>query len=253
MTIKRSDKLLEIVNQKQKIAVNELSEMLNVSKVTIRKDLSDLEKKGLLVRKHGYAIINDPTKLNYRMAQNYDVKQQIAQVAANLVSDQETIMVESGSTCALLVQELGKQQKHVTVITNSYFIADFVSDHPNITVFVLGGKYQAESEVVVGPIAKNVLANFHVDKLFIGMDGFDPQQGFFGRDIMRADIVEAMAQNANKLIILSDSSKFGKASLIKLADFAQTKMVITDDDIPISVRRILQDKKIDLREVKHLS
>lgn len=250
MSTKRSDKLLEIVNQKQKIAVNDLSDMLNVSKVTIRKDLSDLEKKGLLVRKHGYAIINDPTKLNYRLAQNYDVKQQIAQAAASLVGEQETIMVESGSTCALMVQELGRQKRHVTVITNSYFIADYVADYSNITVFVLGGKYQAEAEVVVGPLAKSVLANFHVDKLFVGIDGFDPQRGFFCRDIMRADIVEAMVQNANKVIILSDSSKFARYSLVKLSGFEQTNMVITDDSIPASAKKVLQDNKIQLEEIR---
>ncbi len=249
MSTKRSDKLLELVNQKQKIAVNELSEILNVSKVTVRKDLSELEEKGLLVRKHGYAIINDPNKLNYRLAQNYDIKQQIALAASSLVSEQETIMVESGSTCALLVQELAKQGKHVTVITNSYFIADFVSEYSNITVFVLGGKYQAESEVVVGPIAKTVLSNFHVEQLFVGMDGFDPKQGFFGRDIMRADIVEAMAKNAQKLIILSDSTKFSKFSLIKLANFSQTDRVITDNNIPTSARQVLENNKIALTEV----
>ncbi len=249
MATKRIDKLLNIVNKRQKIAVNDLSRLLDVSKVTVRKDLSELESKGLLVRKHGYAIINNPSNLNYRLAQNYGIKQKIAAKAADLISDQETIMVESGSTCALMVQELGKQEKHVTVITNSYFIADFVSAYANISVFILGGKYQAESEVVVGPIAKDVLKNFRVDKLFIGMDGFDKDQGFFGRDIMRADIVQAMEQNAKKIIILSDSTKFNKISLIKLADFKETNMIITDSNIPVSARKIIENNHIKLQEV----
>src|SRR5699024_3216279 len=122
-------------------------------------------------------------------------------------------------------------------------------EYSNITVFVLGGKYQAESEVVVGPIAKTVLSNFHVEQLFVGMDDFDPKQGFFGRDIMRADIVEAMAKNAQKLIILSDSTKFSKFSLIKLANFSQTDRVITDNNIPTSARQVLENNKIALTEV----
>lgn len=249
MTTKRIDQLLNIVNQKQKIAVKDLSEMLQVSKVTVRKDLSELEAKGLLVRKHGFAIINNPSKLNYRLAQNYEIKQKIAIAASELINEQETIMVESGSTCALLVQELGKQGKHVTVITNSYFIADFVSEYSNIEVFVLGGKYQPESEVVVGPIAKDVLKNFQVGRLFIGMDGFDERNGFYGRDIMRADIVQAMAQNAQQLIILSDSTKFSQFSLVKLASFEETDQVITDQQIPETVKKILEEQQIVVQEV----
>ncbi|GBG93788.1 DeoR family transcriptional regulator [Ligilactobacillus salitolerans] len=249
MTTKRIDQLLNIVNQKQKIAVKDLSEMLNVSKVTVRKDLSELEAKGLLVRKHGFAIINNPSKLNYRLAQNYEIKQKIALAASELINEQETIMVESGSTCALLVQELGKQGKHVTVITNSYFIADFVSEYSNIEVFVLGGKYQPESEVVVGPIAKDVLKNFQVGRLFIGMDGFDERNGFYGRDIMRADIVQAMAQNAQQLIILSDSTKFSQFSLVKLASFEETDQIITDQQIPDTVKKILEEQQIIVQEV----
>ena len=90
----RNEQLLEIVNQRKKVEVNELASLLEVSKVTIRKDLTELENRGLLQRQHGFAIINNPNNLNFRLAQNYDIKHKIAEAAATLVQDNETIMIE---------------------------------------------------------------------------------------------------------------------------------------------------------------
>ena len=143
----RNEQLLEIVNQRKKVEVNELASLLEVSKVTIRKDLTELENRGLLQRQHGFAIINNPNNLNFRLAQNYDIKHKIAEAAATLVQDNETIMIESGSTCALLAEELGKSGKHVTIITISFFIANYVRNYDNITVYTLGGQYQSDAQI----------------------------------------------------------------------------------------------------------
>lgn len=227
----RNDDLLQIVNQRKKIEVNELATLLKVSKVTIRKDLTQLEQRGLLRRQHGFAIINNPNNLNFRLAQNYDVKRQIAHAAAELVADNETIMIESGSTCALLAEELAESGKHVTIITISFFIANYIRDYDNITVNVLGGEYQSEAQVAVGPITKMILANFHTDKLFVGVDGFDNQYGFYGNNIMRADTGRAMAENADRTYILTDSSKFKAPSTIKQLAFDDVYEVITDNQL----------------------
>ncbi|ANK58893.1 DeoR family transcriptional regulator [Loigolactobacillus backii] len=249
MPVKRTEQLLEIVNQRKKINVSELAQLLNVSKVTVRKDLTLLEQHGLLQRKHGFAIINNPDDLNYRLAQNYDTKRQIAVKAANLVHDNETIMIESGSTCALLAEELGKQGKHVTIVTISYFIANYVEKFANLDIFLLGGKYQANSQVVVGPLTKKALVDFHVAKLFIGTDGFDPKQGFFGNDIMRTDTVQAMAANAEQLIILTDSSKFSGPSLIRQFTLDEVSRVITDNQLPAATTTLLEQRQINVEKI----
>ncbi|MFC6170877.1 DeoR/GlpR family DNA-binding transcription regulator [Loigolactobacillus jiayinensis] len=244
---KRSEQLLEIVNQNKKIEVNRLAELLQVSKVTIRKDLTELEQRGLLQRRHGYAIINNPDNLSFRLAQNYDTKVKIAKLAAAQVTENETIMIESGSTCALLAEQLGRQKKHVTIITNSYFIANFVEKFDNIEIMLLGGEYQANAEVVVGPLAKMLLPNFHVKKLFVGTDGFAADTGFFSNDLMRAEIVQAMAQQSDQAIILTDSSKFSSPGVVKQLPLSAVATVITDQQIPTIIRDLLEQKKIDLR------
>ncbi|MFB9770310.1 DeoR/GlpR family DNA-binding transcription regulator [Lactiplantibacillus modestisalitolerans] len=236
----RNERLLQIVNQRKRIEVNELAALLDVSKVTIRKDLTQLEQRGLLRRQHGVAIINNPNDLKFRLAQNYDTKRQIATAAASLIEDNETIMIESGSTCALLAEALAQSGKHVTIITISFFIANYVRDYDNITVMVLGGAYQADAQVAVGPITKATLANFHTNKLFVGVDGYAADYGFYGNDIMRADTVQAMAQNAEQTYVLTDASKFTAPSTVRQLGWQQVNHVITDAQLPTAIARRLR-------------
>lgn len=113
----RQTKILEIVNQKKKVEVVTLSQMLEVSQVTIRKDLDALEELNFLTREHGYATMKNMSDISNRMAFCYETKQRIAEKASEIISDGETIMVESGSSCALLVKYLSETKKDITVIT----------------------------------------------------------------------------------------------------------------------------------------
>ena len=114
--------IINLVNKKEKVSVQELSELLKLSMVTIRKDLEELESQGLLRRQHGYATKASPDAINSRMAFHYSEKKAIAKRAMEIVEPMETIMIESGSTCALFALEAAIQ-KDVTIITNSAYIA----------------------------------------------------------------------------------------------------------------------------------
>lgn len=107
----RSDEIIRIVSDYKKIEVNQLSQLLNVSNVTIRKDLDKLEEKGIINRQHGFALINNTDDINFRLAKNYDLKRKIAVKAAENILDGDTVMIESGSTCALLAEELAFNRK----------------------------------------------------------------------------------------------------------------------------------------------
>ena len=136
----RLEKIVKIVSERRKIEVNELSERLDVSKVTIRKDLDQLETKGILHREHGYAVLNSEDDLNYRLAVNYDLKKRIAKEAAKEISDNDVVLIESGSTCALLAEELANTRENVTIITNSNFIASHIRRSETINIVLLGGE-----------------------------------------------------------------------------------------------------------------
>jgi DeoR/GlpR family transcriptional regulator of sugar metabolism len=246
--INRYTKLLEIVNENKRIEVSKLAELLKVSQVTIRKDLGALEEKGLLKREHGYAVMTSSDDINSRLAFNYDIKRKIAHLASELVSDGETIMIESGSSCALLAEELAYNKKDITIITNSTFIASYIREG-NAKVVLLGGDYQPESQVVVGPLTRKSVKDFFVDKLFVGTDGYNSKIGFTGKNLMRTETVKAMAESADKIIILTVSSKFSERGVVSQFRTDEVDYVLTDTNIPEDVLESLRKEKVHVRMV----
>ncbi len=226
----RQNEILKIVSDVKKIEVNELSTRLNVSGMTIRKDLMILEKKGLLTREHGFAIANNEDDINTRLAFNYEEKIKLAKKAASLVKPNETILVESGSTCALFALEVAKMQQFNTIVTNSCFIARYLKDYPSTTVLVLGGKYQSKSETIVGSSMNTLLSTFYFDQFFFGCDGID-EHGFSGCDFERAEAVRLMAAHANKKIVLTESSKCDKRSSFPLFQHKEINTIVTDEHL----------------------
>ena len=247
---KRHAELLELVNVSGRIEVTSLSEKLNVSQVTIRKDLVLLEEKGLLKREHGFAVMISSDDINNRLAFNYDVKHKIAVLAANIVENGETVMIESGSCCALLAQELATNKRDVTIITNSAFIASYIRECPYAKVVLLGGDYQTESQVVVGPVTRKCIESFYVDKLFLGTDGFTQKMGFTGKNLMRTETVRAMAENANKVIVLTESTKFSKQGVVSQFKTKEVAVLVTDSKIPEEITNLLVQNNIDVKIVE---
>ena len=245
----RHTKILELLTEKNKVDVTELSQNLGVSQVTIRKDLDMLEKKGLIVREHGFATLNGQDDMNNRLAYHYDIKQQLAKLACQMIEDGETIMIESGSCCALLAQEIASTKKDVTIITNSSFIADYIRQYSQVKLILLGGEYQKEAQVVVGPMTRRCVEAFFVDKFFIGTDGFSKNTGFTGNDYMRSETVRDMARQAAHVIVVTESSKFQQVGLVNLLPTQDVYCVVTDGMIPQESEEYLQSQNVIVKKV----
>ena len=246
----RHTKILELLSQYKKIEVTRLSELLSVSQVTIRKDFMRLEISGLIRRNHGYAALNDSDYLANRLVYHYEIKQRIASLAVADVQDGETLMIESGSCCALVALEIAKTKKNVTVITNSAFIADYIRKQGTLQIILLGGEYQQSSQVMVGPMTRRCMEPFYVDKLFIGTDGFTADSGFTGNDYMRSETVRDMAQQANHVIVVTESTKFSQKGLVHLIDTGHIHMVVSDDRIPEECGQYLTEQGVEVKKVK---
>ena len=228
----RLNEILAYLTKENKMEVTELSEKLNVSKVTIRKDLDILEKRGIIHREHGYAILSSPDDINGRIAWHYEEKKRIAKKASELVHDGDTIMIESGSCCALLADALCETKKDITIITNSAFIAQYIRGKSNFEIILTGGIYQMDAQVMVGPLVRQTVENFYTDLFFIGTDGYTERTGFTNKDQMRAQAVRDMAKQAENVVVLTESVKFGKQGVVPLNLKGAIKTVITDDEIP---------------------
>ena len=246
----RHTKILELLSQYKKIEVTRLSELLSVSQVTIRKDLMQLESSGLILREHGYAALHDSDDLANRLVYHYEIKQRIASLAVADVQDGETLMIESGSCCALVALEIAKTKKNVTVITNSAFMADYIRTQGTLQIIVLGGDDQQSSQVMVGPMTRRCMEPFYVDKLFIGTDGFTADSGFTGNDYMRSETVRDMAQQAKHVIVVTESTKFSQKGLVHLIDTDHIHMVVSDDRIPEECEQYLTEQGVEVKKVK---
>ena len=238
----RQSEILNILSQNRKATVNSLSKKFKVSEVTIRKDLDFLENKNLIKREHGYAVLNDNDNINLRLATNYEKKQKIANEASKLVNDNDVILIESGSCCSLFAENVAKTKNNVTIITNSVYIADLLRNFENIKIILLGGEFQKEAQVNVGQLTAQSLANFNIDKAFIGIDGFFDNT-FSTNDFKRAQVVLDFNRQADKIIVLSDSSKFGRKSLVNHLNIKDIYSIITDDELNSEIRQKLKENK----------
>lgn len=224
--------LLESIVGAGRIAVAELAAIAHVSTVTIRKDLDDLEARGLIRRERGVAMLVSPDDPAGRLAYHYAEKVRIAAAAAATVNDGETVMIEAGSCCAILAEQISIQCTGITIVTNSAFIAQRLGAHPMVSTVLLGGEQQRDSRVLVGPMVELCARQFIVDRLFIGTDGFTPSLGFTARDYMRATAVRALASRAERVVVLTESEKLGSHGPVPLLDAHDVAALWTDSAAP---------------------
>lgn len=234
-----------MLGKNDRTAVNELSDRLKVSSVTIRQDLNFLEAEGLLKRVHGGAVLRDADDLTNRLGFNYEKKLKIARKVAELVCDGETILIESGSVNALLARELVKKQG-VTIITTNVYIARQFRKNDKAKIVLLGGIYQNESESLVGKITKISIDRINFDKAFIGIDGYSSGSGFTIRDLFRAEVSSHIIGKSRESFIITDSSKFGKTALTSICYPLDIEHIATDSDIDPAYRDEFEKAGIDL-------
>lgn len=246
MKKQREKEILSLLVNRRRIEVTELSALLGVSQVTIRKDLDQLEKMHLIRRVHGFAELSSEDDINSRLAWHYEEKTKIAEKAAELIQDGDTVFIENGSCCALAALAIARTKKNVTIVTNSAFIADYIRPEANGQIVLLGGIYQKESQCLVGPMIRDCVMNYHVKYCMIGTDGWSERTGFTNKDQMRAQAVRDMSASAEQIVILTESEKFNAAGTVPLNLSRCQVSVLTDSRIPADVREKLKKQQIEI-------
>ena len=249
MSVKQEERckqILAILAKQERADVADLSKILGVSQVTVRKDLDELEAGGFIVRLHGSARLNTGDHISSRLAYHYEEKKKVALAASELVGDGDTVMIESGSCCAILARHLAETRRDLTIITNSAFIADYIRACRQTQVFLLGGLYQQDSQCLVGPMIRESVKNFHVRYFFMGTDGWSLQTGFTNKDPLRAQAVRDMAASCDEMIVLTESEKFSEAGTVPLKIECQPRKVITDARIPADAAEALAAQGIEV-------
>ncbi|AOY76569.1 DeoR/GlpR family DNA-binding transcription regulator [Clostridium formicaceticum] len=244
----RKVKILEIVNSNYRIEVSDLTEELQVSESTIRRDLQDLEQAGLLKRTHGGAVKLETTSFEPTMDEkelvNIEEKMEIGKKAAAFIQDNDTIILDAGTTTLQIAKNI--QAKNVTVLTNSILIALALSKNKDVDVVVTGGHIRKEILSIVGPITDRIIGQFSVDKAFIGANGITIKEGCTTPNIEEAHTKNRMIQSAKEVYVVADHSKFGKVSFARIAAIDEIDGIITSKGIERSIIEQYKSKNIRL-------
>ena len=239
--------ILERLEQNARVEVTDLSKILEVSEVTIRKDLQELEQLSILKRVHGGAISTHRTKWNpsleNRLETQSDGKLAIARAALDLVRDGDTLILDAGTTTLALARHLRGRRRNLTVITNSLPVMAELSnsDYDLVTV---GGTLRQHSLAMIGPLAVASLSKLHADVAFIGATAASLERGLCTPNILEAETKAAMVKAASERVALIDYSKMGQASLAPFASWTEIEALITDETLDHKMTAYLQNQHV---------
>ncbi|GAB4221795.1 MAG: DeoR/GlpR family DNA-binding transcription regulator [Spirochaetales bacterium] len=223
--------LLELLQENPGIGITEMGKALKVSSVTVRSILNALSEKGYILRTWGGAIPTFHPTMMEQIRKRTEEKNRIARAAASLVQDGDTIMIEAGSTTALIARYLlGKRD--ITIVSNNSLLLPYARANPSLRLTLVGGEFRPQTESFVGPIALAELERFHVRAAFVGTDGFTLEKGLTTYLVEGAEIVKRMASQARETILVADSSKYGKVGFVHVLPLSRIHRIITDKDLP---------------------
>lgn len=246
-------RIMEVVNREGKATVAELSDALGVSPVTVRRDLEKLEEKELLIRTHGGAMALHSRVSEVAHEKSFSEKEEalvaekerIAEAAAKLVNDEDAILLTAGTTNMMLAKKLAGK-KGLKVVTNAANIAMQIGSYTDFEIILIGGKLRKKSFALVGPLAESMLSNIRVDKLFLGVDGFDLAEGLTTPNLAEANMDRSMISIAKEVIVVADHSKFGRVFFSHVAPLSLIHTVVTDRMLDKSICNRIRDLRIQL-------
>ncbi len=246
----RRRRILEALEHSERVTVQELVRRFGVSAVTIRKDLDALTEAGAIVRSHGGALRPlGPTDIAIGVKEilHHEEKVRVGAAAAALVQNDETIILDSGTTTLEVARQIAARKfRSLTVITNGLNIAVELARLQNIRLIMLGGMVRHVSHSVVGPHAEQMVRGLNADRLFLGVDGLDLEIGLMTPDVLEAQLNAMLIRVSREVNVVTDSSKFSRRSLSVIARLDAVHRIITDDGIDPAFLAALRGKGIEV-------
>jgi len=231
----RKLRVQELLKTNQFLSVEELCGLLGVSRMTVRRDLAELEKEGLVVRSYGgvtrpHGVSSEPP-FAVRAREQTDQKRLIARAASSLISDGECIGLDVG-TSVFELAKLVRERQHLTVVTFSLPVANELVDQDGISVIVTGGMLRMRDRSLVGHLAERALEEVILDKVFLGVAGLDVELGLTAFNMEDALVKRVLIQRAREVVVLADSTKFGRSAFAFVEQLRCVTRVVTDAGAP---------------------
>jgi DeoR/GlpR family transcriptional regulator of sugar metabolism len=254
----RQERILAELRRKGAVRVADLTDLLAVSDMTIRRDLEQLSRDGVARKVHGGAVLDTQVSFEPGFAVKSQLaqpaKQAIAKHAARLIEPGAAIGISAGTTTWAMARYVAAIPG-ITVVTNSTVVADVITslDGTNQVAVILTGGVRTPSAALVGPVADRTIASMHVDRLFLGVHGMDVRAGFTTPNLAEATTNKVFVESARDVVVLADSSKWGVVGLADIGPLDLANTVITDDGLPAEARRALGESVVDLVTVPLVS
>src|SRR3981189_596787 len=247
----RGRSVLDLVDQDGQVTVSDMAQRFSISAVTVRNDLDALASIGAVVRSHGGAVrrleATQVYPLRTKETLHRDEKIRIGRAAAELVQPGETIILDSGTTTAEVARHLKRMKiQSLTVITNALNIAIELADAPGISLIMIGGLLRPVSCSFVGPQAEAMMSEFHADRLFLAVDGFDLENGPSTPAILEAQLNNVMIRSAKEVNVVTDFSKLDRRSVSKIGPYERIRRLITDTRAAPEFTEKLRGKGIEV-------
>jgi len=249
----RKRQIVEIVNQKSKVTISEMCRLFDVSEMTVRRDLRDLDQIGLIHRVHGGAISSigrsyEPA-FTIRAKSSNEAKKAIGRKAAEYVQDGDSICIDTGTTTIEFARAL-KDKHNLTIITSSLLIANEIisslSLEKDVCLILSGGIVRVGEFSMVGEIATRTFKDIHVDKAFISVGGIDLEAGLTEYNIDDCLVMKSAIKSAQQCIVLADSSKFSRVAFASTGELSDADLIITDQGVPPDMVEELTKLGIDV-------
>jgi len=239
--------ILDRLSADGSVSVGNLSRDLGLSEVTIRGNLRLLEDKGWINRKRGGAAAAIHRDILERQRVFPEQKNAIARAAAELVREGDVVMIEAGTTTALIARYLaGKRDIHI--VTNSTLVFSYARMNPNLQITMTGGEFRRSTESLVGPIALETIGRLNVRLAFVGTDGFSLERGMTTHLMEGAEIVKTMKAHAQTTVLVADSSKYGKIGFADVLPLSAMDMILTDGDLDDQAETELREAGITVNK-----
>jgi DeoR family transcriptional regulator, aga operon transcriptional repressor len=246
----RRRRMMEILDAQERATVEELVERFGVSAVTIRGDLDALTATGAIVRSHGGALKRvdaSDEPIDVKETLHHAEKVRIARAALAMIRDGETIILDSGTTTVEVARQIkGSELRSLNVVTNALNIAMELANLPHVRVIMIGGLLRPMAYTLVGPSAENALRGLNADRVFLGVDGLDPEIGMMTPDVLEAKLNAIMIEIAREVVVVADSSKFQRRSLSVIAKLDKVHKLITDDGAPPEITAALRARNVEV-------
>ncbi len=254
LNIEHQARITELIREKRMVSVAELMELFSVSDMTIRRDLDVLERKGIVRKVYGGAVLADLVLADYvlgapheysmvaRETARVEAKRAIAKEAVSLIQPEDVILLDAGST-TLQVAKAFQPSPDQVVITNSIPIGLELMGKP-VSLHLIGGDLRSATQSTVGPKAKAFLTDLRARKVFLGASALSLENGLMNFNLYEAEIKQEMIQCSEQVILVADSSKFAAQSYYTFAQWKDVDVFITDSEISLTVVRKLEERGV---------